>query len=69
MEPQSYEPDDVENYIDRAAKRVDDESKAIARVVSHHDTCQLGKHHVVPEVEQMEQKTQANDDAQHQHVL
>ena len=32
-------------------------------------TQQLGKHHVVPEVEQVEQQAQEDDDAQHEHVL
>ena len=32
-------------------------------------TGKLGKHHVVPEVEEVEQQTQQDDDTQHEHVL
>ena len=37
--------------------------------MSHSNASQLGKHHVVPEVEQVQQQTEDNDQAEHEHVL
>ena len=69
MEPDSCQPDDVEHYIHRIGKSVFDESETIRRHVCHRHVNQLGKHHVVPEVKQMEQQAQQYNNAQYEHVL
>ena len=38
-------------------------------MVGHHDAGKLGKHHVVPEVPQVKEHTQDDDETQHEHVL
>ena len=69
MEPDSAQPDDVEHYVNRIGKRVLNECESIRRHMSHRHTNQLGKHHVIPEVEQVKQQAEQDDETQHEHVL
>ena len=70
VEPDGHEPDDVEHHIDgiREGRLNLSETIGGSRVEMDRGE-QLGKHHVVPEVEEVQQQTQQNDDAEHQHVL
>ena len=63
VEPYGSNPYDVENDIDGIAKGSHDLTKAIgwSRVEMDRRE-QLGKHHVVPEVVQVENQTEQDDD-------
>ena len=70
MEPQRYEPDDVETYINWARECLNDPAEAIARSMSQTlDAEELSSHHVPPEIEQVKQQTEADDDSKNEHVL
>ena len=74
VEPDSNEPHYIEDSEDRIAKSESDDAVTISGVdaiahISKAIAHQLGKHHVIPEVEQVEQKTEHNDNAEHEHVL
>ena len=69
VEPESHEPYDVEHYIHRTRECVHDVGITVGRMVSHCDACQLCEHHVVPEVEEVEQQSEDDDDTEHEHVL
>ena len=72
VKPDSGKPKDVKNREDRILKRVAHQAGSVScRVVSyesHSAVCKLSKHHVVPEVEQVEEKAQYDDNAQHKHI-
>ena len=69
MEPKSYQPDDVENYEHWVSEGVLNECEAVCWAVTEACTQKLSEHHVVPEVEEVKQQTENNDDTEHQHVL
>ena len=69
MEPDSAKPNEVEHYKDGVLEGVDDESETIRGQVTSTEAHDFSKHHVVPEVEQVEQQAQADNDTQHEHVL
>ena len=69
VEPKSYQPDDVENYEYWVSEGVLDECKTICWVMTEACTQEFSKHHVVPEVEEVKQKTENDDDTKHQHIL
>ena len=69
VEPESHEPYDVENYINRVGEGVLDVGKTVSRIVRNVETYKLSKHHVVPEVPEVEQEAEQYDDAKNEHVL
>ena len=69
VEPESYEPYDVENYVNRVLECLLNPAEAVSRITYALETYELSKHHVVPEVEEVEQQTEQNDDTEYEHVL
>ena len=69
MEPDGNEPNEVKHYEDRVGECLLNPTKTIGGIEFGFHPHKLCKHHVVPEVEQVEQEAQQNDDAQHEHVL
>ena len=69
VEPQGNKPDDVEYGKYRIAEGVDNVSVAVGRYMITYVADEFGKHHDVPEVEQVQQKSEHDDDTQHEHVL
>ena len=57
VEPDCYKPYDVENYIAGIGKRVNDVGETVGRIMLCSNACKLGKHHVVPEVPEVKQKS------------
>ena len=74
VEPDGKEPNHVKNGVDDAAGGLAVESlrnpcESVGRTRANRITCKLSEHHVIPEVEQMEQQTEADDQSEHEHVL
>ena len=69
VEPDCNEPYDVKHNVNRISESVLDVSETISRIVCNTHSCELGKHHVVPEVEHVKSKSEQYDDAQYEHVL
>ena len=78
VEPNGAEPDEVEDGVDDAGdagvmERVLHHAVAVrgGELVGKSDAavCKLRKHHVEPEVVEVEAKTKGNDDAKDEHVL
>ena len=70
VEPDSSQPDDVEHYINGAREGQHDVSETISRIakgISYME--EFSEHHVVPEVEQVQQQTKTDNQSQHEHVL
>jgi hypothetical protein len=61
VEPDGHDPEKIENGINRIGKGVLDPGETVGGVVSHFDVSQLGKHHVSPEIVQVENETQQYD--------
>lgn len=69
VEPQSYEPDEVNNYINRAAEGFANQGDTVVRIDLGQVTDNLVELHLVPEVEEVQSQTQYHDDTQYEHVL
>ena len=74
VEPESHEPNDVEQAVDDARPTVGeegfDDSAAVLWVEDGGvNACQFGELHLEPEVVEVQQQEADNDDTQHEHVL
>ena len=70
VEPNGHNPNHIEYNVDGVGERVHDFSKTVGGSRIEMDGGeQLCKHHVVPEVEEVQQQTEQDDDTQHEHVL
>ena len=69
MEPDGYQPNDVEYDEYGIRERLLNPTKTVCRTDGWHSTDDLCKHHVVPEVPEVNEQTDADNDTQHQHVL
>jgi hypothetical protein len=69
MEPDSNKPYNIDYYEYRIRECLLNPSETISRTDSWHSTYKLGEHHVVPEVPQVNQQTDADDETQNEHVL
>ena len=69
MEPESSEPDDVDNNNGPLAEPEADPSGAIGGTELTLDASQLREHHSVPEVSEVEAEAEDDNDAEGEHVL
>ena len=74
VEPNGGEPHEVEHRVDGVAEGVGNHAVAVGSTFNSVDEGATGvyefcEHHVVPEVEEMEQEAEHHDDAEHEHVL
>ena len=69
VEPDGYNPDEIEDRKDGIGESLLNPCEAIGRVVSDLHTGKLSKHHVSPEVVQVQEQADEDDKTQHKHVL
>ena len=69
MKPDGYHPNNVKHCKYGIAKCLLHQAETICRRQLCWHVQQLGKHHVVPEIKQVEQQTKNNDETQNKHVL
>lgn len=69
MEPQSNEPNEINNYIDRATECFADQGDSVVRIYFGQMTDDFVELHFVPKVEEVQNQSQQNDDTQNEHVL
>ena len=58
MEPQCHDPDNVKNHVYRICECVLDKGEPVSRIMGNSDVEDFRKHHVVPEVEQVQEQSE-----------
>ena len=69
VEPDGYNPNEVEHHEDGVGEGVLDPSKTVSWRELPFSTDDFCPHHVSPEIFQVKDKTETHDDAKHQHIL
>jgi len=70
MEPESCEPNEIEHHEERVGECLDNPTEAVGRIALQSlNAKQLSKHHVVPEVVQMQKDAEQDNKTEHKHVL
>src|SRR5574344_2909555 len=69
MKPNGCKPNQIQQRNNWIGKGVDHVSETVSGTMSANDTKEFCKHHVIPEILQVQQQTNKDNKPQHKHVL
>ena len=69
VEPDGADPDQIQDREHRIGESVLNPSESVGRIMCYLDAGKLCKHHVSPEVVQVEHDADEDDQTEHKHVL